>query len=64
MRTLNDIIPPSRRKEAGSFINPANPIGPDSRGPLNLSADKPPRFPYKTLGVVAIIVAASIGALF
>jgi hypothetical protein len=58
MRTLNDIIPPSRRKESGS-ITSAN-----DRGPLNLAADKPPRFPYTTLGIVTLVVATSIGALF
>lgn len=59
MRTLNDIIPPSRRKETGPTIG--NPSGHE---PLNLSADKPPKFPYTTLGVVALVVAVSIGALF
>ncbi|MDP2655263.1 MAG: hypothetical protein Q8P17_01745 [bacterium] len=59
MRTLNDIIPPSRRKETGPFLNSQS-----SREPLNLSVDKPPKFPYTTLGVVALIVAISIGALF
>jgi len=59
MRTLNDIIPPSRRKETGPFSNNQS-----SREPLNLSVDKPPKFPYTTLGVVALIVAISIGALF
>ena len=58
MRTLNDIIPPSRRKETGSLTNSSG------REPLNLSADKPPKFPYMTLGIVALVVAVSIGALF
>lgn len=58
MRTLNDIIPPSRRKDADSINNSI------SREPLNLSADKPPKFPYTTLGVVALVVFVSIGALF
>src|SRR3989344_5840413 len=58
MRTLNDIIPPSRRKETSQPTNPA------SRELLNLSADKPPKFPYVTLLVVALVVAVSIGALF
>ncbi len=58
MRTLNDIIPPSRRKETNPLNNSA------SREPLNLSADKPPKFPYTTLGVVGLVVAVSIGALF
>lgn len=58
MRTLNDIIPPSRRKEMDSLTTSAN------REPLNLSSKRPPRFPYTTLGIVALVVAISIGALF
>lgn len=59
MRTLNDIIPPSRRKETGHLTG-----GTSGREPLNLSVGKPPKFPYTTLGVVALVVAVSIGALF
>ncbi len=62
MRTLNDIIPPSRRKETGPLTNQTNPSG--GREPLTLSVDKPPQFPYMTLLVVALVVAVSIGALF
>lgn len=58
MRTLNDIIPPSRRKEVGPISNQA------VREPLNLTVDRPPRFPYRTLGVAVLVVAVSIGALF
>lgn len=58
MRTLNDIIPPSRRKEADSFTSS------DGLKPLNLSGGRPPRFPYRTLGVAALVVVVSIGALF
>ncbi|MDP1707439.1 MAG: hypothetical protein Q8L30_02705 [bacterium] len=58
MRTLNDIIPPSRRKEVGQVINPSG------REPLNLSTDKPPKFPYITIISVVLVVAASISALF
>lgn len=58
MRTLNDIIPPSKRKDSGSINNSSG------REPLNLTVDKPPKFPYTTLGVVALVVAVSIGALF
>ncbi len=57
MRTLNDIIPPSRRKE----VRPPTAM---SREPLNLSNERPPKFPYMTLGVVALVILASIGALF
>lgn len=60
MRTLNDIVPPSRRKEMG--LPPVT--SPMSREPLNLSPGRPPRFPYMTLGIVALIVLASVGALF
>ncbi|MDO8593466.1 MAG: hypothetical protein Q7R59_01025 [bacterium] len=58
MRTLNDIVPPSRRKETGPVTSSSD------RGTLNLSGDRPPKFPYKTLVVVALVVAFSIGALF
>ena len=57
MRTLNDIIPPSRRKDAGPLA------GLSGREPLNLSADRPPKFPYMTLIIVALVVAVSVGAL-
>ena len=56
MRTLDDIIPPSRRRE----VEPLNPAG---RTPLNLSQDRPPKFPYVTLGVVALVIALSVAAL-
>ena len=58
MRTLNDIIPPSRRKEMDSIINTNN------QEPTSFSSERPPRFPYVTLGVVALVIALSIGALF
>lgn len=58
MRTLNDIIPPSRRKEIDSIINSNN------QEPTNFSSERPPKFPYVTLGVVAIVITLSIGALF
>ena len=53
MRTLNDIPPPSRRREAN----------PRSREPLNLS-ERPFKFPYMTLIVVAAVIVISVGALF
>lgn len=61
MRTINDIIPPSRRKDTGQITNLNNPAG---REPLNLSVERPPRFPYKTLGISALVIVASIIALF
>ncbi len=57
MRTLNDITPPSRRREADSLTSAP------SRQPLNLS-ERPFKFPYITLIVVLGIIALSIGALF
>ncbi len=57
MRTIDDIIPPSRRKETGPLTGES-----DNRGPSR------PRqsfaFPYKTLAVVALVILASIGALY
>ena len=56
MRTLNDITPPSRRKEAESSAI--------SRKPLDLSAPRLPKFPYATLLAILFVIAASVGALF
>lgn len=60
MYKFDDIVPPSRRREEvvanqGSVMN--------NREPLRLS-EKPPRFPYVTLGVVLVIIAVSVGVLF
>ncbi|MHB1769801.1 MAG: hypothetical protein ACYCPH_01835 [Minisyncoccota bacterium] len=60
MYKFDDIVPPSRRREEavanqGSVVN--------NREPLRLS-EKPPRFPYVTLGVVLVIIAVSVGVLF
>lgn len=57
MRTLTDIIPPSRR--GGAPVSET----PDSREPLNLATPKPHRFPYALVGGMALIIIASIGAL-
>ena len=54
MHTLDDIIPPSRRKETESISNK-----PSGREPRRRSA-----FPFGTLIVVVVIIAVSIGALF
>ena len=59
MRTLNDIVPPSRRKDMGTALD-----GPSNRPPLNLTAERHARFPYTTLIIAAIIIAGSVGALF
>lgn len=53
MRTLNDITPPSRRKE----VEPLSTMGSPGR-------ERPPRFPYATLVAIVLVIAASIGALF
>lgn len=53
MRTLDDIIPPSRRKESEPLSRLA------ARGPGH-----PPQFPYATLLAIVAVVALSIGALF
>lgn len=51
MRKLDDIIPPSRRKET-------EPLSSTSRSPGN-----PPKFPLKMLSSIALIIAASVGVL-
>lgn len=55
MRTVNDIVPPSRRKDEAGHSS--------SRGPLRIK-DKPPRFPYATIGTALIVILAAVGALF
>lgn len=59
MRTFNDIVPPSRRKEAEPLSQSA------SRGkePLRLR-EQPPRFPYTTLIASTAVVVLSAAALF
>lgn len=58
MYKLDDIVPPSRRKEA----EPLSPIVSNQES-LRFSSRKP-QFPYTTIGVVLLIIALSIGALF
>ncbi len=53
MRTLNDITPPSKRRDE---------ITTDT-GPLRIVA-RSPRFPYTTVLVLLVVIAASVGALF
>ena len=57
MRKLDDIIPPSRRRETEPLSKAFH------REPLNL-ADRPFKFPYVTLIAVALVIIVSIGALF
>lgn len=58
MRKLDDIIPPSRRRETEPLNNSA--VG---RQTLDLS-NRPFKFPTKTLVAVVVVVVASIAALF
>ncbi len=55
MRTLDDIIPPSRRKETEA---PGRPV---SRDP---GSGGRPRFSFTTLIAIVAVIAISIGALF
>ena len=53
MHTLDDIIPPSRRKDSAPVTSNSS-----GREPRHRS-----RFPYITIGVVVLIIALSIGAI-
>ena len=57
MRTLNDIVPPSRRKESES------PLRPGSREPLR-SPGRSSKFPYVTLTAIVAVILVSVAALF
>lgn len=57
MRTVNDIVPPSRRKDSEPVIHTGR------RAPLHLR-EKPPKFPYTTLFAALAVILVSIGALF
>ena len=59
MRTLNDITPPSRRREVEPLDKPVAP----GREPPRLG-ERLPKFPYATLIAIIFVIAASIGALF
>lgn len=58
MRTITDIIPPSRRRDQDSLTNE-----PARRAPQSL-AGRSPKFPFKTLIAVLLVIAASLGALY
>lgn len=60
MHTLNDIIPPSRRKETEDQNQPTA----SGKGSLHISANRPHTFPYLSLISVALVVVASVAALF
>ena len=56
MHTLEDIIPPSRRKNGAGAPSPLN------NNPTGRETNRS-RFPYATLFAIVLIIAASIGAL-
>jgi hypothetical protein len=58
MRNLDDIIPPSRRREGEPFINNFDNV--QSPRPNERSS----RFPYGTLIAVVIVIGTSLGALY
>ena len=58
MRTINDIVPPSRRQEAAPFTNDQSPRQPSR------PSDRRSSFPFKTLFAVLVVVALSLGALY
>jgi hypothetical protein len=61
MRKLDDIIPPSRRREIEPMSQPAA----DSRDSLQSQSHRPPhKFPYTTLLAVVAVIALSLAALF
>ncbi len=57
MRTLNDITPPSRRRESEPTTRSSG------RQALDLS-ERPSKFPYTTLIAIAAVILISIAALF
>lgn len=59
MRTLNDITPPSRRREVeplGKSVTPGRE--------LLLPDERPSKFHYATLIAIIFVIVASVGALF
>lgn len=58
MRTINDIVPPSRRRETEPLTNDST-----HPEPLRISGRRP-KFPYKTLFATMFVIALSIGGLF
>ena len=58
MRTITDIIPPSRRRDQDSLTSE-----PTHKAPLHLTG-RSPKFPFKTLIAVLLVIAASFGALY
>jgi len=60
MNKIDDIIPPSRRRESESFSNTGEAV---PRRPLRLTK-RVAGFPTKTLLAVLLVIAASFGALY
>lgn len=58
MRKINDIIPPSRRRET----EPLTSESPYQNSPRY--SERSPKFPHKTLFGVVLVVLASLGALY
>lgn len=57
MRKLDDIIPPSRRREI-------EPLSKESLQSATRPADPPPKYPVRMLLIIVAIIAVSVGALF
>ncbi|MBI2410041.1 hypothetical protein HYV30_03310 [Candidatus Kaiserbacteria bacterium] len=55
MRTLNDIVPPSRRKDGEGEGRRAEPL---------IVAKRPPRFSHTSLLAILFVIAVSVGVLF
>lgn len=58
MRTLDDIIPPSRRRESEALSRPGPRLGKSS------PSEHPPKFPFTTFIAIASVIVASVGVLF
>lgn len=59
MRTLDDIIPPSRRRETEPLSQQVGASGRKTRG-----SEQPPKFPFVTIIAVILVIATSVGVLF
>lgn len=59
MRTLDDIIPPSRRRETEPLSQQVGASGRKMRDP-----GQPPKFPFVTVVAVVLVIATSVGVLF
>ncbi len=64
MYKLDDIIPPSRRKEPESQKQQTAPQQEPLRPRSSLAPGKPGRFPYLTIATALLVIIASFGVLF